>query len=139
MNPSDSQYSPGMEKLRQGQFTEAIFCFQSCLAESTSIGQLPLYLLPLGECFLRLERYDEAIIPLAAATALDDEARAPALLSEVFLRIWELRDYPDLSMDILERALKMAALALEYAPNNRIARRVYERCLREGLSEPGTV
>jgi tetratricopeptide (TPR) repeat protein len=43
-------------------------------------------LLLLGECLIHTERDREAIIPLAAATALNNQGVAPTLLCEVFLR-----------------------------------------------------
>lgn len=67
----------------------------------------------LGECLMKLNRLREAIVPLAAATTLNQGVRAPALLAEAFLHLGELSD-----------AKAAAQLALSRAPNNRMALQV---------------
>lgn len=66
-----------------GDLIMAIDLFQN------SVHLSPHYksLLLLGECLIREERDREAIVPLAAATALNNQGIAPTLLCEVFLRL----------------------------------------------------
>jgi len=68
-----------------------------------------------GRCLLALGRPIQAVVPLAAASALNDQVRAPSLLSQSFLAIG---DY--------ERAGKWAATVLARSPGNRVARAVAE-------------
>ncbi len=69
----------------------------------------------MGECLLALGRPIQAVVPLAAASALNDQVRAPFLLSQSFLAIG---DY--------ERAAKWAATVLARSPGNRVSRAVAE-------------
>ncbi len=80
----------------------------------------------LGECFIRQGKFKEAIIPLAAATALNMQVRAPSLLSQALLKVGERRD-----------ARIMAKLALSRSLKNKLARNVYEETgdLEENESE----
>ena len=63
-----------------------------------------------------LGRTQEAIVPLAAATTLNNGVRAPALLAGVF---WELGQKTD--------AEQLAEIALARDPNNKKARLVKEK------------
>lgn len=65
----------------------------------------------LGECLLALERFREAVVPLAAASTLNRQARAPTMLAEAFLR---LGDVP--------KAADAIELALQRNPDYRKAR-----------------
>ena len=73
----------------------------------------------LGECFLLLGRPQQAIVPLAAATTLNPQVRAPSLLAQAFL---ECGQY--------QRAVEMATAVLAKAPTNRIA---LDILAREGI------
>jgi len=64
----------------------------------------------LGECRVHLGLLREAVIPLAAATALNESSRAPALLADVFCQLGETED-----------AIRMARVALARSPTNRAA------------------
>jgi tetratricopeptide (TPR) repeat protein len=64
----------------------------------------------LGECRIHLGQLREAIIPLAAAVTLNDQARAPSLLADVFSRLEEKDD-----------AVRIARLALARHPENQLA------------------
>lgn len=70
----------------------------------------------LGECLLALDRPAEAIVPLAAATALNAQVRAPALLAQALFRHGDLT-----------RAWRIAQLALQRDPANRMAREIAEK------------
>jgi tetratricopeptide (TPR) repeat protein len=73
----------------------------------------------LGSCLTRLQRHRDAIIPLAAATALNRQGIAPFELAKVFMTL----DEPD-------RALEFVQLALERQPHLRAAREL-EPVIRE--------
>lgn len=92
-----------------GRLEEAVSLFQQSVALAPHFKSLEL----LGECFVRLNRQREAIVPLATATRLNRGVRAPSLLAEVFLK---LEDY--------HAAKEMAELALSRDAGNRRAREV---------------
>jgi tetratricopeptide (TPR) repeat protein len=69
----------------------------------------------LGECFLKVNKPIEAIIPLAAATALNSQVRAPALLAHAFLQCGEY-----------SQAIEFASSVLKKAPRNKMAKMVME-------------
>ncbi len=70
----------------------------------------------LGECLIALGRPQKAIVPLAAATALNNGVRAPALLAEVF---WNLDQKTD--------ARRLSEVALMRDPSNKKAKAVQEK------------
>ena len=70
----------------------------------------------LGETLSRLGRNEEAVGPLAAATALNKQPRAPSILAEVFESLGDLGD-----------ARQFAELALERHAENRRAKAVLAR------------
>jgi tetratricopeptide (TPR) repeat protein len=85
----------------------------------------------IGNCLVRLGRHQEAVVPLAAATALNRQGMAPFALAEVFMTL----DEPD-------RALEFIQLALERQPHLNKARefeptirKAAERRLREILGD----
>ena len=82
---------------------------QLFLAAASSCPHYKTYEL-LGECYLRLERWVEAIPWLAAATTLNRQARAPSLLAEALLRHGDH-----------ERAIEAADIALSRSSGNRRA------------------
>ncbi len=90
---------------------EAVILFQNSAEIDPHFKTLEL----LGECYIRLERLRESIIPLAAAVSLNKGVRAASLLAEVFLK---LKDY--------EQAKDMAEIAMSREPNNKMAIQVNE-------------
>jgi tetratricopeptide (TPR) repeat protein len=102
----NEQYEQARELMNQGQFEEAANLFEKNVKANPHFKELEL----LGECFMRLGRLSEAIVPLAAATTLNRGVRAPSLLAEVFYLLGGMHD-----------ANQMAELALSRDPNNRKA------------------
>ena len=102
-------YGRGRQRMDAGALEEAVVLFEQSVALEPHFKTLEL----LGECLDRLGRVREAIVPLAAATTLNAQVRAPALLADVFLRLEQFED-----------ARAMAELALARDPANRAARRV---------------
>lgn len=94
------------QMMDEGKLEGAIILFEQSISLYPHFKSLEL----LGECFSRLNRLSEAIVPLAAATSLNKGVRAPSLLAEVFLK---LKEY--------QQAREMAEVALSREPNNRIA------------------
>lgn len=103
----------------EGSLDEAVALFQQSIVSWPHFKSLEL----LGECFMRLDRLHEAIVPLAAAASLNRGVRAPSLLAEVFLR---LEDYP--------AAREMVEVALSRDPLNRKAQEV-KRAVAEAAGE----
>lgn len=89
-----------------GAFDEAIQAFSESVAIDPHFKALEL----MGECLLVLGRPIQAAVPLAAASALNDQVRAPSLLSQAFLSIGDFR-----------QAGKFANAVLARAPGNRMA------------------
>ena len=92
--------------MEHGQFEEAALYFAQSIALCPHFKTLELQ----GECLLRLGRWREAIVPLAAASTLNLGVRAPSLLAEAFLLLGESHD-----------ATFAAELALSRDPKNRKA------------------
>lgn len=106
---SHGLYEEARALMDAGQLDQAITTFHASALESPHAKTYEL----LGECYLKLLRFKEAIPYLAAATALQHHVRPPSLLAEAFLA---LEDYSD--------AVRMAKIALVIEPNNRKARHV---------------
>lgn len=106
---ASSLYAKGRDLMAAGNFATARQVFEESVALYPHFKTLEL----LGECLLKLDEPWRAIIPLAAATALNKQVRAPSLLAEAFLACGE----PD-------KARNAAQVALLRDPNNRAANRI---------------
>jgi len=95
----------------ENQLEEAIVLFQRSAEIDAHFKTLEL----LGECYIRLCRLREAVIPLATAVTLNKGVRAASLLADVFL---QLKDY--------NAAEGMAEIALSREPNNKRALEIKE-------------
>ncbi len=104
-------YQKARELMNRNLLEEAVILFQNSAEIDPHFKTLEL----LGECYIRLERLRESIIPLAAAVSLNKGVRAASLLAEVFLK---LKDY--------EQAKDMAEIAMSREPNNKMAIQVNE-------------
>jgi tetratricopeptide (TPR) repeat protein len=110
-NPSYSLYLAGKTSLESGDLDAAIKHFESSVAQDPHFKALEL----LGESWLRKGEPKRAIVPLAAATTLNAQVRAPSLRAEALLALGNDLD-----------AHRMALLALDRDPNNKRARTVLE-------------
>jgi tetratricopeptide (TPR) repeat protein len=108
MKDSSELYLKARQMMDEGKLEDAIILFEQSISHYPHFKSLEL----LGECFSRLNRLSEAIVPLAAATSLNKGVRAPSLLAEVFLRLKEYR-----------QARETAEIALSREPHNRTAQR----------------
>lgn len=104
-----SLYEEARALMDAGQLDQAIATFHASALENPHFKTYEL----LGECYLKLSRFKEAIPYLAAATALNRQVRSPSLLAEAFLALGWHSD-----------AVDMAKVALAIEPNNRKARHV---------------
>lgn len=111
MEESFELYKRGREALQQHDYLSAIQLFGQSVAIWPHFKALEL----LGECLCALGRHKEAVVPLAAATSLNDQVRAAALLSKALLATGERK-----------RAVEIARRVLEKSPGNRIARQVID-------------
>jgi tetratricopeptide (TPR) repeat protein len=93
------RYRKARELMSQGQFEEAAALFEQNIKEHPHFKELEL----LGECFIRLGRLQEAIVPLAAATTLNDGVRAPSLLAEAYSLLGRLHEAGRMADITLER------------------------------------
>ena len=101
---SHALYQKARDLLSSSQVELAVEVLSRSAAMSPHFKTLEL----LGECLVRLGRWQDSIIPLAAATTLNRQARAPALLSEAYLELKDLR-----------RAKEMAEMSLHRNPTYR--------------------
>ncbi len=113
--PAEELYHRGRTAMEAGVLEEAVVRFGESVTTWPHFKTLEL----LGECFLRLARPRDAIVPLAAATALNRQGRAPALLARAFLELGDHRTAHDLAEESLARA-----------PGNRPALEVQEAVRR---------
>lgn len=81
-------YSDAQLFMREGRYEAAI----PILEEASRLSPNYRSLQALGECLIALQRYRDAIIPLAASTILGQRCHAPTLLAELFLRFDNLTD-----------------------------------------------
>jgi tetratricopeptide (TPR) repeat protein len=95
-----------------GRLREAVAAFRLSADASPHFKTLEL----LGECYLRLGEHEHAIVPLAAATTLNRQSRAPSILAEVYERLGDR-----------ERAGDMARVALGRDPGDKRALGVLAR------------
>ena len=105
-------YHRGRELMDAGSLEDAI----QALSQSAELHPHFKTLELLGECYLSVGRVREAIVPLAAATSLNEQSRAPALLADA---LYKLGDN--------EQAIRLARLAMLRAPSNKLARSVLAR------------
>lgn len=111
MDRSQALYHEGRALMEAGEFEQAVQRFRQSMAAVPHFKTLEL----LGESLLKLGRPLEAIVPLAAATALNNQVRAPSLLAQAFLQCGEFLE-----------AGEFASLVLKKAPGNRVAREILE-------------
>jgi tetratricopeptide (TPR) repeat protein len=95
-----------------GDHQGAIVLFEQSASISPHFKTLEL----LGECYSSLGKLQAAIVPLAAATALNAQGRAPALLADAFFHLGQS-----------EAAIQFARLALARSPGNKLALGVLAR------------
>ena len=103
-------YEEGRVSMAEGRLEAAVDAFEESVLLAPHFKTLEL----LGECLLRSGRTTEAVVPLAAATALNRQVRAPAMLAHALLLIGDRNS-----------ARRVAQDALEREPNNRIALQVF--------------
>jgi tetratricopeptide (TPR) repeat protein len=99
-------YEDGRAALKAGHADFAIRNFEASIAEAPHFKTLEL----LGEAWLAKGEPGKAIVPLAAATTLNRQVRAPSLLAEAFLALGERLE-----------AHRMAHLALGRDAHNKKA------------------
>jgi hypothetical protein len=104
-------YEAGRAKLERGELETAVAELQRSAEAYPHFKTLEL----LGETWLRLGNPVRAAVPLAAATTLNRQARAPSLLAEALMKMGD---------EIL--AHRVALVALERDPGNRPALSVKE-------------
>lgn len=105
-------YHRARERMEAREYEAAILLFEQSAKAAPHHKTLEL----LGECRCLLGDFRAAIVPLAAATALNEQCRAPALLADAWLRLGEI-----------DRAARFARWALERGPGNRLAADVLAR------------
>jgi tetratricopeptide (TPR) repeat protein len=76
-------YRQGRDAMERNAYDVAVAAF----AESARLEPHFKTLELLGECYIHLGQSQKAVVPLAAATTLNDHVRAPALLSDVLAQL----------------------------------------------------
>ena len=120
-------YESGRTLMGAGELERAIQAFSDSVAIYPHFKCLEL----MGECFLALGHPTQAVAPLAAATTLNRQVRAPSLLAQALLSIGEYR-----------RAAELATSVLARSPGNRVAQAVLAnpsvRQALQALTDDGT-
>jgi tetratricopeptide (TPR) repeat protein len=111
MDRAREAYEAGRLALAAGDVDAAIEHFAASVEEYPHFKTLEL----LGEAWLRKGEPRRALVPLAAATSLNAQVRAPSLLAEALLALGNELE-----------AHRMAKIALERDATNRKARQVFE-------------
>ena len=111
-SPANQHYEEARRLMEAGSFEQAATLFLQSSAASPHFKTYEL----LGECYLRLKRFTEAIPYLAAATTLNRGVRAPSLLAEAWLALGQQRE-----------AREAVDIALSRDPTNKTALAVQER------------
>ena len=106
------KYRLGRVAMKQQRFDNAIELFKESLSLSPHFKALEC----MGECFLELGRYAEAIVPLAAASALNDQLRAQSLLALALLEFGDSHG-----------AARIASRVVHLSPGNKTALDVLRR------------
>jgi tetratricopeptide (TPR) repeat protein len=83
LEASQAAYLQGRDQMDDGDLEVAIASFQRSIDAYRHFKTLEL----LGECHIRLRNFQAAVVPLAAATALNQQSRAASLLAETFERL----------------------------------------------------
>ena len=105
------QYEAGRLALQANDLDTAIGHFEESLAQAPHFKTLEL----LGEAWLRKGEPGKAIVPLAAATTLNSQVRAPSLLAEALLALGKSLE-----------AYRIAQLVLSRDSSNKKAHAVAE-------------
>ena len=129
LSESAGLYQDGRKAMASGEFENALKLFQESLRLYVHFKTLEL----MGECCMRLGRFEEALVPLAAASTLNRGARAPALLAEAFLQ-----------MERFHEAASTADIAVSRQPHNgrllairdEAHRRAQEELAEKGIDHP---
>lgn len=112
---SSRLYNDARARVDKGDLDAAVPLLEQSISDYPHFKTLEL----LGECYQKIGRLQDAVIPLAAAVTLNKGSRAAAILATVLL---ELKEY--------KQAEDIADVALQRAPTNRIALRVKELLLK---------
>jgi uncharacterized protein HemY len=99
-----------------GRLRDAVEAFRRSVDVAPHFKTLEL----LGECYARLGEPERAVVPLAAATTLNRQSRAPSILAEVFERLGDV-----------DSAAEMARIALDRNAQNKRALAVLARIGKE--------
>ena len=87
------------DAMRRRQYAVAIQLLQESIELCPHYKSLEL----LGECMIETGEYLRAIVPLAAATGLHTQPRAPAFLAKAFYELGEFKDARKYAEEALRR------------------------------------
>ena len=108
---SSKLYNDARASIERGDLDVAVPLLEQSISDYPHFKTLEL----LGECYQKIGRLQDAVIPVAAAATLNRGPRAPAILAAV---LFELKEY--------KQAENIADVALRRAPTNRTALKVKE-------------
>lgn len=99
VDQSSLLYHAARAAIDAGDLTGGLSLLEQSLAHDVHFKTMEL----IGEVRCRLGHPREAIVPLAAATALNRGSRAPCLLAEAFLKLGRWGDAQDAAAESLRR------------------------------------
>ena len=113
-------YDQARAQMEAGAFDKAIALFEQSAAQAPHFKTLEL----LGECYMKLGKFKKAVVPLAAATTLNRQFRAPLLLAETLLELGDIAE-----------AHQCAKLAAQRNSTSRRVRELLEKCRQHQHTE----
>ena len=111
-SPASQLYEQARSFMDKDSWEDAIVLFKKAAELTPHFKTYELW----GECLMKLGRFSEAILPLAAATGLNKGIRPSSLLSDAF---FQASHYSE--------AVDAAKTALERDPKNKIALSILEK------------
>jgi len=99
-NVAGDLYEKARHLMAAGRLEEAVVAFGQSVAIVPHFKCLEL----MGECLLELGRPINAVVPLAAATTLNRQIRAPSLLARALLEIGEFHHAAEIAQIVISRA-----------------------------------
>jgi len=118
MDRSQALYYEARTLIEADEFEQAAQRLRESVETAPHFKTLEL----LGECLLKLRRPLDAIVPLAAATALNNQVRAPSLLAQAFLQCGQFLEAGEFSSMVLSKSpANRAALEIMTIPAVKLA------------------
>ena len=119
-----ARYQAARDLMSGEKYSQAVQLFNQSLNVRVHFKTLEL----IGECYLKMGKSKQAIVPLAAASMLNDGVRSSALLARA---LFEECDY--------HGAMRAAKIAMSRSPDNKLAKTILQDSQARILTEVSTL